>query len=62
MNAAFPSVAEPRWLILNLGMPFPTKRNMRINPPCNCPLHLSVIRLRHNRRCVSGKTTGGVRR
>jgi len=33
------------WPILNLGMPFSTKCNVRINPPCNGLIRLSSIRL-----------------
>jgi hypothetical protein len=33
------------WPILNLGMLFPAKCNIRINPPCNGLIRLSSIRL-----------------
>jgi hypothetical protein len=41
-----PSVARPSCPILNLGMPFSAKCSVRTNPPCNGPVHLSMIRLR----------------
>jgi hypothetical protein len=33
------------WPILNLGMLFSFKCNVRINPPCNGPVLLSMITL-----------------
>jgi hypothetical protein len=48
------------WPILNLGMLFSAKCNVRMNPPCNGLIRLSSIRL--NRRCVVGKMIRGVHR
>src|SRR6267142_5154677 len=44
---------------LNLGMPFSTKCNVQINPPCNGPVHLSVITL--GGKCQCGERQGNRR-
>jgi hypothetical protein len=43
LGETFPSLGRRRWPILNLGMFFSAKWNIRINPPCNSPVQFSRL-------------------